>query len=288
MHGFVLGFLDVSFDPEQLEYLEATYNETNIKEKTIAFDFVDYEDDKDALRGFIAYPRRPQTDDAPLPLVIVNPDWDGLDDYEIWRAKLLAQAGYVAFVADIFGTNIEQGPKLPIEDRQKLISKYFGKPMAERLAAAVEAAVDSELIEVDVTKIAMTGYCFGASGIMEMQFVELPGLRGVAPTHPGGLIPKTKPKGDCHPVSVLVLNGAEDPSNSHEDLKEFFKFSDDLGVNWEFTNYGQTRHAFTIPTNPRDGEFIAYNPFADVRSFASLLDFLDKIFAEDSLYPTCQ
>ena len=61
---------------------------------------VDYEHDGTKLKGFLAY------DDAvkdKRPGVLVFPEWWGLNDYAKGRAKQLAELGYVAFAADLYG-----------------------------------------------------------------------------------------------------------------------------------------------------------------------------------------
>ena len=61
---------------------------------------IDYEHDGTKLKGFLAY------DDATKdkrPGVLVFPEWWGLNDYAKTRAKQLAELGYVAFAADLYG-----------------------------------------------------------------------------------------------------------------------------------------------------------------------------------------
>ncbi len=48
------------------------------------------------------------------PLVLLIHDWDGLTDYEIKRANMLAELGYSVFAADLFGTGIR-----PVETQDK-------------------------------------------------------------------------------------------------------------------------------------------------------------------------
>ena len=40
------------------------------------------------------------------PLVLLIHDWDGLTDYEVKRANMLAEMGYAVFAADLFGAGI--------------------------------------------------------------------------------------------------------------------------------------------------------------------------------------
>ena len=64
---------------------------------------VTYKDGAAELEGFVAY------DDAvkgPRPGVLVIHDWTGLQDYAKSRATQLAELGYVAFAADIYGKGV--------------------------------------------------------------------------------------------------------------------------------------------------------------------------------------
>lgn len=42
------------------------------------------------------------------PLVLIVHDWNGLDEYEMRRAQMLAEQGYAAFAVDLYGQ--EYGP----------------------------------------------------------------------------------------------------------------------------------------------------------------------------------
>src|ERR1035438_7221484 len=64
---------------------------------------VEYKQGDTTLEGFVAY------DDAipgKRPGVLVMHQWLGLTDYEKHRAEMLAQLGYVAFCADIYGKGV--------------------------------------------------------------------------------------------------------------------------------------------------------------------------------------
>src|SRR5208283_2580361 len=70
---------------------------------------VEYKQGDTTLEGFVAY------DDAikgARPGVLVVHQWLGLTDYEKHRAERLAQLGYVAFCADIYGKGVRpQNPQ---------------------------------------------------------------------------------------------------------------------------------------------------------------------------------
>src|SRR5436305_1904036 len=71
---------------------------------------VEYKDGETTLKGFLAYDDAAQ---GKRPGVVVAPEWWGLNDYPKNRAKQLAQLGYVAFAADIYGEEfVSMDPKV--------------------------------------------------------------------------------------------------------------------------------------------------------------------------------
>src|SRR6187431_3372861 len=69
----------------------------------IKSEVVEYKDGDTVLEGFVAY------DDSKTvarPGVLVIHDWTGLQDYARRRATMLAELGYVAFAADIYGKGV--------------------------------------------------------------------------------------------------------------------------------------------------------------------------------------
>jgi len=269
-------FIEVVFRPEGLEYIKQPTFTTNIGEGSFESQFLEYQDGGELFRGYLAFPSGNTS--QPLSAVVIAPDWDGVSEYEIWRAKLLAQKGYVAFVADIYGAEVEQGPTLPFARRVQLTRRFLGSAFIPRALAAIKAITETDLVEVDDDNIALIGYCFGGSGSLEVAKTKVPGLKGVAAFHPGMLLTTGDSALDCYETATLILSGADDPSIDTKEIDQFREEFNNKSSIWEFTNYGLARHSFTEPQAPRDGEFVAYSPFADVRSFSSLENFLFEIF----------
>src|SRR5712671_2512366 len=95
---------------------------------------VEYKQGDTTLEGFLAY------DDSisgKRPGVLVVHQWLGLTDYEKHRAEQLAQLGYVAFCADIYGKSIR--PQNTSEAGAQA-GKYKGDRAL--LRARVNAALD--------------------------------------------------------------------------------------------------------------------------------------------------
>ncbi len=61
---------------------------------------VEYQQGDTRLVGYLAYPKEAK---EPRPGVLVVHEWMGLNDYAKRRAEQLAELGYVAFAADIYG-----------------------------------------------------------------------------------------------------------------------------------------------------------------------------------------
>src|SRR5512132_840181 len=73
---------------------------TGIATAEVKLDRVEYKAGDTELKGWIAY-----DDDAKgkRPGVVVVHEWWGLNDYMKTRARMLAESGYVAFAADMYG-----------------------------------------------------------------------------------------------------------------------------------------------------------------------------------------
>src|SRR5260370_7335834 len=61
---------------------------------------IDYRSDAANLRGYLAFD---ETISAPRPGVLVFHEGLGLGDFEMARARMLADLGYVALAADMYG-----------------------------------------------------------------------------------------------------------------------------------------------------------------------------------------
>jgi dienelactone hydrolase len=82
--------------------------------------------------------------------------------YKNDRAAALAELGYVAFAADIFGVDKQEG--LKVAERIELMGIYNSDP--DLYIARVQSAIDQvKMLASDVAmdEIAIIGYCFGGS-----------------------------------------------------------------------------------------------------------------------------
>ncbi len=74
---------------------------------------------------------------AKAPLVILLHDWDGLTDYEVKRAEMLAELGYAVFAADLFGKGAR--PTELVDKKQHTGELYKDRA---KMRALIQGAVD--------------------------------------------------------------------------------------------------------------------------------------------------
>lgn len=231
----------------------------------VKLDAVEYKAGDTKLKGWIAY-----DDDVKgkRPGVIVVHEWWGLTDYMKTRARMLAEAGYVAFAADMYG----DGKKT---EHPKEAGEWAGAVGAnhEMAAARFNAALDElkENSHVDREHVAAIGYCFGGSVVLGMAMSGAD-LDGVVTFHAG--LPTAPATGKIK-AKILVCHGAADEMATGAQIETFQKNLAAAGADWEFISYGNAKHGFTNPDADKHGiPGLAYNQEADKRSWKTALDFL--------------
>jgi dienelactone hydrolase len=231
---------------------------------------VEYKQGDTTLEGFLAY------DDSltgKRPGVLVVHQWLGLTDYEKHRAEMLAQLGYVAFCADIYGK--DNRPK-DVGEAGALAGKF--KSDRALLRARVNAGLDALRQQplVDEKNIAAIGYCFGGTTVIELARSGAD-IAGVVSFH-GGLDSPTPADGKNIKCKVLALAGADDPFQKPEDLTAFEDEMRNAKVDWQITFYGGAVHAFTQPNPGFVNAGAKYNEKADKRSWQAMKDFFAETF----------
>jgi dienelactone hydrolase len=225
------------------------------------------------LEGYLA------NDDSvkgPRPGVLVIHEWWGINDYIKRRTGQLAQLGYVALAADIYGKGNRATTR---EEAMALAGKFRGGAdrglLRGRANAGLEVLKKNPL--VDPKRVAAIGYCFGGAAALELARSGAD-LAGVVSFH-GGL--GTPNPDDARNIKgkVLVLTGADDPSVKPVQVIAFEDEMRRASVDWYLVTYGNAVHAFTNPGNGADNsKGTAYNEKADKRSWQTMKDFFGEIF----------
>lgn len=236
----------------------------------IRTEVVEYRDGDTVLEGFVAW------DDAktqPQPGVVVVHQWLGLGGYERKRAQMLAELGYVAFCADIYGKGIR--PVSPAE-AGKLAGQYKSdRPLLRRRVNVALAALKARP-QCNPTKTAALGYCFGGTTVLELARSSAETL-GVVSFH-GGLGTPTPEDAKQSKARVLALHGADDPFVPPAEVTAFEQEMRAGGVDWQLVAYGGAVHSFTDWNATGAMKGAQYNEKADRRSWAAMQAFFAELF----------
>jgi dienelactone hydrolase len=120
--------------------------------------------------------------------------------YEMERATLLAELGYVGFAADIYGADLQAN--LTIDERVQLAGLYRGNVtlFVQRISRAIELVKTFDF--VDTSNIAVIGYCFGGTGVIQLAFSGNVDVKAVVSFH-GGLTNLTDPTTSIAPYTLM-------------------------------------------------------------------------------------
>ena len=225
--------------------------------------------------GYMAYPHETCTSTNKCPAVVIIQDWSGMNDYEKERARMLAGMGYAGFAADIYGHGT------PVEDMSDWMaasSAHRGNP--DLYMSKISAAIDKvkTLDFVDTTKIAVIGYCFGGTGVVNMAILGMDVL-GVVGYH-SGISPNARVvRGNSTgPVTAKVLLHSGVQDDAATDIALLEQEFEGAQATYEIARYGSgIYHSFTewsaaVPMQAM------YDHRADWRSWESTKLFLNELF----------
>ncbi len=196
------------------------------------------------------------------PMVLLMHDWDGLTDYEIKRAHMLADAGYAVFALDLFGAGVR--PTEVKDKRQHTGELYKNR---EKMRALMKAALDTAKSRgANTANAVAVGYCFGGAAVLELARSG-EDLKGYVTFH-GGL--KTPPEQNYSKTrgKILILHGTADSAISMDQFADLAKELEAAGVAHEMITYGGAQHAFTVFGGKR------YQDTADKKSWKRFMAFL--------------
>ena len=196
------------------------------------------------------------------PLVVLVHDWDGLTDYEVKRAEMLAELGYAVFAADLYGKGIR--PVELADKRSRTTALYEDRPrMRSLLQGALNAAEEQG---ANVEKAVAMGYCFGGTAVLEWARSGVE-LKGFVSFHGGLTTPENQDYSKTK-ASLLILHGTADSSVTMADFADLAVKLEMEGVPHEMITYGGAPHAFTVFGSDR------YRKDADEKSWERFTEFL--------------
>lgn len=225
-----------------------------------------YGDGDTALTGWLARPAA-----TPRAAIVVYPTIANVTPSIERRAAMLAEAGYVAMIADFYGQPVES-----FEASRPLADALRADPDAYR--RRLVAAVDALRIRPEAAglRTAAIGYCMGGGAALE---VARSGADIVLAASFHGLLATERPAlPGAIGARILVCHGDADPMVPRAQVLAFWEEMDVAGANWHFHGYSGVKHGFTDPASDTRGlPAIAYDASADRQSWTALMSLLDEV-----------
>ena len=227
------------------------------------------------MKGYVAYDAAIKTK---RPGIVVVHEWWGSNEYVRTRARQLAELGYIAFAADLYGDGkLAEDPKMAADYAMPF---YKNPQMAkERIEAAISKL--KEYPQTDALKIGGVGYCFGGSMLLNSAKLGID-MKVVVSFH-GGLAGVDATRGSTK-AALLVCHGGADQFVSDDDIKHFKGNLASMKVFYQMIVYPGATHAFTNPEATANGKKfnmpIEYNAASDQKSWSDMNFFLKRSFGK--------
>ena len=219
---------------------------------------VAYDVKGEAFEGYFTSP----ADNAPFVLLIH--DWDGLTEYEVNRADMLAEKGYAVFAADLFGAGIRP---TEVKDRRQHTGELYKD--RERMRSLIVGALDAARARgARVNNAVAMGYCFGGAAVLEFARSGAD-MKGFVTFHGGLSTPEGQDYGKTK-GKLLILHGTADKNITMDHFAMLANALEEKGVPHEMIAYGGAPHAFTVFGSDR------YRKDADEKSWKRFVEFLEE------------
>lgn len=230
-------------------------------------DKVAYRDGEVELTGWLARPVNP-----PRAAVLVFPTIANVTPNIEKRAALLADAGYLALIADFYGEPVPDfASARSFAERLRADVLHYRARLTAALATLRELAGPS-------TPIVVIGFCMGGQAALELarsgagisSAVSFHGLLDTqAPAQPGVMTAK-----------LLICHGDADPMVPRDQVRAFQEEMDHAGGNWHLHTYSNVKHGFTDPgSDARGMAAVAYDASADHQSWAAMHRLFEEVLA---------
>ena len=225
---------------------------------------LDYKDGDTRLSGLLARPSG-----SPRAAILVFPTIMNPTPAVEIKAVKLAEAGYLALIADLYGTRPAN-----FDEARTLAAAIRPDPLAyrRRLKAGLRAL--ATLPEAQGLQLAAIGFCMGGQAALELArdgarlaaVVSFHGLLDTGlPAEPGRITAR-----------ILVCHGDADPMVPRSQVLAFWEEMDAAGADWHFHAYSGVRHGFTNPA-PTENPATGYDASADRQSWAAMHALFEEV-----------
>jgi carboxymethylenebutenolidase len=258
--GLVGGASDTSVT--NVSKLSSTVNMGNtvtLQNKTIEY-FPD-------SQGYLVYPvSSNDTVGKKLPAVVMIHEWWGLNENIKNMANLLAKQGFVVLAADLYKGEVANNPERAMELVQ--IVRNNQNSSINNLQSAVKYL--SSLPNVDSSKIASLGWCFGGGQSLQLALNSQDQPLAATILYYGTPLVTDKALLSKIKWPVLGIFGDKDQSIPIEEINQFGNSLNQSGITNNIDIYKGVGHAFANPSGDN------YAPKETEDAWQKTLSFLKK------------
>lgn len=234
---------------------------------------ITYKDGTTNYAGVLVYD---ESISEPSSGILMVPNWMGVTDASIEKAKEIASDRYVVFVADMYGREIR-----PANSNEAGKAAEFVRGDRALMRARAQLSLDTFLATeapLDTAHVAAIGFCFGGGTVLELGRSGAD-VDAIVSFHGDLLSPTLEQDAGKTTAKVLVLHGADDPYVPQSDVQAFISAMLETDVDWQLLQYSNTVHSFTDPNANAVGQ-ADYNPVSSERAFESMADLFGEIWGK--------
>ena len=234
-------------------------NTVNLQNKTVEY-FPD-------SQGYLVYPvSSNDTVGKKLPAVVMIHEWWGLNENIKNMANLLAKQGFVVLAADLYKGEVANNPERAMELVQ--IVRNNQNSSINNLQSAVKYL--SSLPNVDSSKIASLGWCFGGGQSLQLALNSQDHPLAATILYYGTPLVTDKALLSKIKWPVLGIFGDKDQSIPIEEINQFGNSLNQSGITNNIHIYKGVGHAFANPSGDN------YAPKETEDAWQKTLSFLKK------------
>lgn len=214
---------------------------------------------------------------APRPGLVMVPNWYGVNDHAVAKAKTIAGKDFVILLVDMYGRGVR--PTTPDEAGSAAKAVYADpEGMRGRVNAALATLrTVGKKAPIDGKHFGAIGFCFGGASVLELARSGAD-IAGVATFH-GNLTTKLPAAKGGVKASLLVMNGGDDGFVKPEDITGFQKEMRDAGADWQFVSFGGAVHCFAEPDEHGTVSGCQFHEPSYRRSMLMMRNFFAEVFA---------
>jgi carboxymethylenebutenolidase len=221
-------------------------------------------------KGYLVYPVSSTDSQGKLPAVVMIHEWWGLNQNIKDMANLLAKQGFLVLAADLYHGNVTDNPQVAMDLVQ--IARNDQNSSVANLQAAVKYL--SLAPNVDSTKIASLGWCFGGGQSLQLALNSQEHPLAATILYYGTPLVTDKESLAKIKWPVLGIFGDNDQAIPIPEINQFRTSLNQSGITNEIEIYKGVGHAFANPSGDN------YAPKETADAWERTLSFLKKYVVE--------